>query len=166
VTLTDKKDDIQNIRNIENKYGLMLFRMGLTHLVDAGHRNFGDDEVEENIKQIMVQGEEDKANGKISIMTPEFQCEILRCAAELSLFSIWTLFAYIKEYVVVGTESGKSKHEAGTCPACGSDELEYDGFFVEDSDCIYKWDCKECGAHGRDYYDMVFSETIVDGEVH
>ena len=31
----------------------------------------------------------------------EFQCDVLRCAAELTAFSICTLFAYIKKYVVV-----------------------------------------------------------------
>ena len=93
------EEKIKEITNIENKYGLVLFRMGLTHLVDIGHRNLGDDDVEECIRQIMAQGEEDKANGKITVMTPEFQCEILRCAAELSQFSIWTLFAYIKKNV-------------------------------------------------------------------
>ena len=55
----------------------------------------------------MAQGEADKENGKVSIMTPEFQCNILRCAAELGKYSPWTLFAYIKEHVVVGTESDK-----------------------------------------------------------
>jgi len=29
----------QEIRAIENKYGLALFRMGLTHLVDVGIRH-------------------------------------------------------------------------------------------------------------------------------
>ena len=161
--MNDKKEDIKAINALENKYSLVLFRMGLSHLVDAGHRNLGDEEVAEGISQIMAQGQKDKADGKIPIMTPEFQCEILRCAAELAKFSIWTLFAYIKEYVVVGTESETRKPEAGTCPACGSDELEYDGFLVEDSDCVYKWKCEDCGAYGRDYYDMVFSESIVDG---
>ena len=89
------------ITNIENKYGLMLFRMGLSHLVDIGHRNFDDDSVAENISQIMAKGEEDKANGVNPVMAPEFQCEIVRCAAELSQFTILTLFAYIKKHVVV-----------------------------------------------------------------
>ena len=75
--------------------------MGLSHLVDIGHRHLGEDEVAEGIAQILAQGEEDKASGKVSIMTPEFQCNILRCAAELSHFSIWTLFAYIKKHVHV-----------------------------------------------------------------
>ena len=44
-----EKDDIQSIKNIENKYGLMLFRMGLSHLVDVGHRNLTDENVEDSI---------------------------------------------------------------------------------------------------------------------
>jgi hypothetical protein len=97
----ETKERMNEIRSIENKYGLMLFRMGLTHLVDVGHRNFGDDEVAEGVKQIMAQGEVDEDNGKISIMTPEFQCKIIRCAAELAKFSPWTLFAYIKKHLII-----------------------------------------------------------------
>lgn len=77
----------------------MLFGMGLTHLVDVGHQNLTEENVKEGLRQIMAQGETNKANGKIPIMTPEFQCEILRCAAELAKFSPWTLFAYIKKYM-------------------------------------------------------------------
>ena len=58
-------------------------------------------DIEESVKQIMAQGEKDAADGVTTVMTPGFQCEILRCAAELSNFSIWTLVAYIKKYVVV-----------------------------------------------------------------
>lgn len=98
----DTKEKLKEIRNIENKYGLMLFRMGLSHLVDVGHRNLTDENVEESVRQIMAEGETSKTNGRISIMTPEFQCEVLRCAAELAQFSVWTLFAYIKKYVDIG----------------------------------------------------------------
>jgi len=95
------KEEMKAIRKLEEKYGLVLFRMGLSHLVDVGHRNLTAENVDENVRQIMAKGEEDKANGKNPIMTPEFQCEILRCAAELSMFSIWTLFAYIKKHVII-----------------------------------------------------------------
>ena len=95
-------EKMNDIRALENKYGLILFRMGLSHLVDVGHRNLGAEEVEEGIKQIMDKGEEDNASGKTPIMTPEFQCEVLRCAAELSGFSVWELFAYIKKHVAIG----------------------------------------------------------------
>jgi hypothetical protein len=96
--MTDKMNEI---RALEDKYGLVLFRMALTHLVDVGHQNLTDENVEECVQQIMVQGEADKAGGKITIMTPEFQCEVLHCAAELTQFSIWELFAYIQKYVVI-----------------------------------------------------------------
>ena len=95
-------EDMQKIKNIENKYGTMMFGMSLSHLVDVGHRNLTDENVEESIQKIMAQGEKDKCNGKMPIMTPEFLCEVLRCAAELSQFSIWTLFAYIKKHMAVG----------------------------------------------------------------
>ena len=94
-------DNMAEIRKIEDKYGLIMFRMALSHLVDVGHRNFGDGEVEETIAEIMTQGEKDKTDGKITVMTPEFKCDIIRCAAELSKFSIWTLFVYIKKYVII-----------------------------------------------------------------
>jgi len=97
----ETQEKMKEIQALENKYGLILFRMGLTHLVDAGFSNLDDNSVKEGIEQILAQGEIDKADGKISIMTPEFKCEILRCAFDLTKFSIWTLFAYIKKHVVV-----------------------------------------------------------------
>jgi hypothetical protein len=97
------KEDIDAIRKIEDTYGLPLFRMALTLLVDVGVRHFNDaGTVADDIEQIIAQREADKNNGKIPIMTLEFQCEIVRCAAELAGFSIWTLFKYIKKYVVIG----------------------------------------------------------------
>ena len=93
-------DKLKKIRDIENKYGLVLFRMGLTHLVDVGIRHLTDENVEESIAQIIAEGEADEADGVVTVMTPAFQCEILRCASELSKFSIWELFAYIKKHVV------------------------------------------------------------------
>lgn len=53
---------------------------------------------------IIAQGETDKANGIVPIMTPEFQCEILRCAAELAKFNIWDLFIYIKKHVTISND--------------------------------------------------------------
>ena len=92
---------LNEIRMIEDKYGLLLFRTGLTHLIEVGTRHFTDENIEECFQQIQREEETDKAANRISIMTPEFKCEIVRCAAELSKFSTWDLIAYIKEYVVV-----------------------------------------------------------------
>lgn len=97
-TITQRMNEIARV---ENKYGSLLFRMGLTQLVDVGVRHMTDDNVEASIRQIIDEGEINKANGVITVMTPEFQCEIVRCAAELAKFSIWDLFAYIKKYVPI-----------------------------------------------------------------
>ena len=95
------KAEIKAINDVENKYGLVLFRMALTHLVDVGHRNLTDENVGASIREIIAQAKKDQADGKISVMTPEFQCDIVRCAAELTRFSIWDLFYYIKKHVTV-----------------------------------------------------------------
>jgi len=61
-------------------------------------------------------------------------------------------------------ETAALMHEAGVCPKCESYNIEYGGGEVEDSSYIYKWVCEDCGVHGRECYDMVFSEHIIDGE--
>ena len=99
--IKNAKNDIKKIRALEDKYGLIIFRMGLTYLFDAGHSNFDDDYVQEGFKAILAEEEENKASGTNTIMTPDFKCEILLCSAELAQFTIWTLFAYIKKYVAV-----------------------------------------------------------------
>ena len=92
---------LNEIRAIENKYGLVIFRMGLTHLIEIGTRHFTEESLAECLQQIETEAETDKAENRIPIMTPEFKCEIVRCAAELAKFSIWTVIAYIKKYVSV-----------------------------------------------------------------
>jgi hypothetical protein len=84
------------VRAIEEKYGLPLFGMALTHLVDVGVRHLTDENVEESVKQILSADKESELKGINSVMTPEFQCAIIRCAAELARHSIWDLFRYIK----------------------------------------------------------------------
>ena len=97
----ETKDKLKEIQALENKYGLIVFRAGLTHLFDMGFSNFDEESVEEGFNLIQEEEEADKANGTRSLITPEFKREILRCTVELKQFSIWTLFAYIKKYVVV-----------------------------------------------------------------
>ena len=97
------KDDISAIRALEDKYGLVLFRMALSHLVDVGIRHLADENVEEAVKQIVADDEETRASGGFPVMSADFQCAIVRCAAELARFSPCELFAYIKEYVVVSS---------------------------------------------------------------
>jgi hypothetical protein len=92
---------MKEIQALESKYGLIIFRTAFGHLMDIGISNFDEESVQEGIKQILEQGEADKTEGRIPIMTPKFQCEILRCSAELAGFSIWTLLAYVKKHMVI-----------------------------------------------------------------
>lgn len=89
------------IEKIENKYGHVLFRMGLTHLVDVGARNLTDEKINETIQQIKAENDEIKAKGGCSIMTVNFQIKIVRCAAELAKCDIWELFNYIKKQLII-----------------------------------------------------------------
>jgi hypothetical protein len=98
----------QEILAIEDKYGLVLFKMGLTHLVDVGIRHLTDEYVKEAVEQITADGEADKAKGVSPIITAEFQCAIIRCASELTKFSPWELFAYIKEHIYIANQGGKN----------------------------------------------------------
>ena len=91
----DIKERMKAIRKIEDRYGVMLFGMGLIQLVDIGYSNITDDYVSESIAKIA-------ANGETSIMTPAVQCNIIRCAAELTQFSPMTLLAYIKRHMHIG----------------------------------------------------------------
>ena len=97
----EAQEKMKEIRAIENRYGYIPFRLGITHLADVGINNLDDESVEEGVKQIIAQGEADKANGIRSFFTPELKCAILRCSGELAKFSVMTLFAYIKEHVHV-----------------------------------------------------------------
>jgi len=92
-------DGVKIISDIENRYGLVLFRMGLSHLADVGMRHLTDEFVEECVKQIIEKDEAAKSKGSIQIMSADFQCEIVRCAAELAKCDIWDIFYYVKGYV-------------------------------------------------------------------
>ncbi len=86
------------IRALEDKYGLPLFGMALTHLVDVGVRHLTEENVENSVRTIMDGG----VNTAKCFITPEFQCAIIRCASELAQFGIWDLFRYIKHHMVIG----------------------------------------------------------------
>jgi len=96
----------QEIRAIENKYGAPIFKMSLAYMVNVGIRHLTDENVKEAIKQITANDEAERAGGVGFRITGEFQCEIVRCAAELSKFSVWDLFAYIKNHVFIADKGG------------------------------------------------------------
>ena len=92
---------MKEIQLLEARYHPMAFRMGLVHLVGRGHENFDKASVDAGLKLISDEEEADNADDKRTFITPDFKREILRCAEELSKFSILELFVYIKKYFIV-----------------------------------------------------------------
>lgn len=89
------------IKKLEDKFGTVYFRMGLTHLFDCGCRNMTADNISISKSQIMEDAAA-RTDGEIPVMSPEFQCYLLDVALELAQYSIWDLLAYVKTYVVLG----------------------------------------------------------------
>lgn len=48
--------------------------------------------------------------------------------------------------------------EEGKCPKCGKYNLEYEALEVSENSVYYPWTCPDCGASGKEWYDLVFSE--------
>jgi hypothetical protein len=98
----ETKELMREIKNIEDKYGLMTFRMAITFLTEIGLKSLHDEsEIERWSKSIEAQTSEDKEDSAESVLSPKLQHEILSCAILLSRFTVWTLFRYIKEHVPI-----------------------------------------------------------------
>jgi len=97
-------DNFNAIKNLEDEYGLALFRMALIYMVDVGVQHLTDEAVEESFKQITAKDAEIKANGGHQIMALDFQIGIITCAAELAKFQIMDLFLYIKKHVHISNK--------------------------------------------------------------
>lgn len=92
----NKSPTYRMIRTIEDKYGLVVFRCGLSHLISCGAQALSDTE---EIEQAKFRIQEDTP--KNSIMTADFQCGIIDCAVELAGVETWDLFRYIQTDVAV-----------------------------------------------------------------
>ena len=56
----------------------------------------------------------------------------------------------------------KHKHEAGTCPVCGAEDLDYGVLEIQDESVGYPWECNGCGATGTEWYALEFDGHIVN----
>lgn len=120
-------ETLQTIRNIEDKYGLLVFYSGLQYMMDCGRQNLADDK--EGIEKCKCDLREKEKNmvGKW-IRTANFECGILDCAFELSQIKHMDLMLYIKDYVICkGARDFKKELEYKSddeskvyCPRCKS----------------------------------------------
>lgn len=52
----------------------------------------------------------------------------------------------------------------GECKNCGSLDLDYGESEVQDESYYYRFTCNSCGKSGKEWYDLVYSETVMDDE--
>lgn len=52
----------------------------------------------------------------------------------------------------------------GCCPKCGSDNLTYEDTQLEADMLGYEFTCDECGAEGTEWYELVYTESIIYDE--
>ncbi|MBR1775959.1 hypothetical protein IJ750_02655 [bacterium] len=50
------------------------------------------------------------------------------------------------------------KHEEGVCPACGSQNITYDGSEIDGNSMYYKCICDDCDTTFNECYNLVFVE--------
>lgn len=54
--------------------------------------------------------------------------------------------------------------EEGQCPKCGNYNLDYGVVEFSDNAIYYPWTCEDCGATGKEWYDLEFSEQELDDD--
>lgn len=80
----------KGIQHIRNEYGEIVFRMGLSHMMDVGMRHLTDENVAATIADI------ERCDGSHSFMTNNFQIEIVECAQKLAQFEVPYLLVYVQ----------------------------------------------------------------------
>ena len=95
----------KKIEAIRNKYGEMMFRMAISHLMDVGIRHLTEELVEDTCEKIM-QEDDSKA-----FMTNEFKCNLIRAAYELAQISHTDLLVYIQREMVYDIFDGMPSYE-------------------------------------------------------
>ena len=55
-------------------------------------------------------------------------------------------------------------NEAGKCPYCGSEDLDYEGMEPEDDMVYYPWTCAYCGVSGEEWYNLAVIGHSVETE--
>jgi hypothetical protein len=66
------------------------------------------------------------------------------------------------DFIEVSFSIEAAKPEAGICPVCESDNLQYGTLELQDESVYYPWDCNSCDASGKEYNKLLFDEHVVD----
>lgn len=65
---------------------------------------------------------------------------------------------------IMGNSIKVKSNEIGKCPVCNSMNLDYDVLELDGSTVQYPWECKDCGAQGKEVYNANFSEIVATTE--
>ena len=90
---------MSSIKEIYNKYGDVVFRMALYHMIDKGKDSFTDESVAECKEQIRKDDAEAQRVGKTPVLGVAFQDEILDCALELTRQSTTDILLFVKRNI-------------------------------------------------------------------
>ena len=52
-------------------------------------------------------------------------------------------------------------HEIDHCSVCGSDNVEHSNQEIDGDNVGYDIRCLDCGAYGKEWYQLVYHETIM-----
>ena len=89
------------VEAISTKYGDHIFRLAVPHLFQVGTVNLKNLDVEAVCGAIL------NAPPDNHLMTPEFQADLIRCAAELAQEPVWDILKYIQTGIEI---SGVTVH--------------------------------------------------------
>lgn len=99
------KEVISQIDHIRNECGHEgTFRMALSNYFDKGQSFFSeltDEDIQQSLKELKEKEEQEKAERKFSIMTPEFIIELTEICRKLAKVPMWELLKYVQNYVYI-----------------------------------------------------------------
>lgn len=80
----------KELKEIQEKYGEDIFRLAITHLIHVGIEQFSKIDID------ALCGKARRVTPDNSIMTGEYQADILRCAHAICKYSVDDLLRYVK----------------------------------------------------------------------
>ena len=105
-----EKSGIEKLTDISRKYGEVVFRMSVSHLMLKGSEAFTDIDLESVCEKARKETPEN------SILSADLIDQIIRCCYELAQVDAWELLCFIKTHIKIDgvyTQSGKLLHFCG-----------------------------------------------------
>ena len=129
--------------------------MGLYHLIGKGWEHFTEEIIADAKQAVRENDATLSAEGKIPVMTVNFQDAIIDCAAKLAKFNITDILRFVKHYMYFEGDDKLTLR----CNNCDKVLSEDEGVFVnngyEDSFC----ECDLCHEYSMEDGSVILCET-------